>query len=113
MDLAKPATSPMFASAPLTLADGPTFEDPTLYRSTIGSLQYLSLTCPDVAYAVNIRAVKRILRYLKHTAHLGLHIKPFPEYTLHAFTDTDWAGCPNDRRSTRGFCIFLGSNLLS
>ncbi|KAF5455583.1 hypothetical protein F2P56_025143 [Juglans regia] len=126
MDLAKPVTSPMSASVKLTLADGPDFEDPTLYRSTVGSLQYLSLTRPDVAYAVNKvcqfmhtpktphwQAVKRILRYLKHTAHLGLHIKPSSDYSLHAFTDADWAGCPDDRRSTGGFCIFLGPNLVS
>ncbi|XP_042982037.1 uncharacterized protein LOC122311522 isoform X1 [Carya illinoinensis] len=126
MDLAKPVSSPMAFSTRLSLTDGPDFSDPTLYRSTVGSLQYLSLTRPDIAFAVNKicqfmhapklphwQAVKRILRYLKQTAHYGLHIQPSSTYTLQAFSDADWAGCPDDRRSTGGFCIFLGPNLIS
>jgi hypothetical protein len=57
--------------------------------------------------------VKRILRYLKGTIDFGLHIYPTAATTLIAYTDADWAGCPNTRRSTSGFCIFLGDNLIS
>lgn len=126
MDLAKPVQSPMAASTHLSFTDGPAFSDPTLYRSTVGSLQYLSLTRADVAFVVSkvcqfihnpklphVQVVKRILRYLKHTAHYGLHIRPSPSYNLHAFSDADWAGCPDDHRSTGGYCVFLRSNIVS
>lgn len=82
MDASKPVTSPMSASVKLSLNDGPLFDKPTLYRNTIGSLQYLSLTCPDIAYSINKvcqfmhnptvphwQAVKRILRYLKNIVY--------------------------------------------
>ena len=58
-------------------------------------------------------AVKRILRYLKQTISLGFLICRLSSSTLHAFSDLDWVGCLDDRRSTGSYCVFLGSNLLS
>lgn len=58
-------------------------------------------------------AVKRILRYLKGTISCGLHIRKDHHFILHGFSDADWAGNPDDRRSVSGFALFLGSNLLS
>ncbi|KAJ0575718.1 putative RNA-directed DNA polymerase [Helianthus annuus] len=69
-------------------------------------------------------AVKQILRYLQGTVDYGLFIKHDSETLLHAYTDfafnvvnafsdVDWAGCPDDRRCMGGFAIYLGSNLLS
>jgi hypothetical protein len=126
MTLAKPLTSPMAASASLSKFAGITLTDATLYRSTVGALQYLAITRPDIAFAVNKcsqfmhdprdvhwTAVKRILRYLKHTITHGLLIQPCHNFQLVAFSDADWAGCPDDRKSTSGFCTFLGPNLLS
>ena len=57
--------------------------------------------------------LKRILRYLKGTLDLGLtlHISSSPK--LIAYSDADWAGCPDTRRSTSGFCMFFGDNLIS
>ncbi|KAB2632865.1 hypothetical protein D8674_029112 [Pyrus ussuriensis x Pyrus communis] len=57
-------------------------------------------------------AVKRILRYLKGTLNFGLWLTKGPQY-LTAWSDADWAGCPVDRRSTSGYCVFLGPNLIS
>jgi hypothetical protein len=59
------------------------------------------------------QSVKRLLRYLKQTIHFGLRIQPSSTTVLQGFTDADWAGDRDDRRSTGGYCIFLGSNLVS
>jgi hypothetical protein len=57
-------------------------------------------------------AAMRVLHYLKHTAAHGLlHTKG--QLQLQAFCDSDWAGCPDDRRSTSGYGIFLGNRLVS
>ena len=58
-------------------------------------------------------AVKRIIRYVKGTIHLGLKIGRSKSMLVSAFSDANWAGCPDDRRSTGGFAVFLGSNLIS
>ncbi|CAJ2640052.1 unnamed protein product [Trifolium pratense] len=110
----------------IELSDDHEFVDPTEYRSLCGSLQYLTFTRPDITHAVNIvcqhfqnptkkdmRAVKRILRYIKGTLTHGLRYLSQSSLTLNAFCDADWAGCPTTRRSTTGYCIFLGSNCIS
>lgn len=123
----KPVTTPMVASEKLAAQGGeplgPT--DVTQYRSIVGALQYLTLTRPDICFAVNKVcqflhmpttthriAVKRILRYLKSTLGLGLNIHRSLSTLVSAFSDADWAGCIDDRRSTGGFAVFLGSNLI-
>ncbi|GJY49959.1 ribonuclease H-like domain-containing protein [Tanacetum coccineum] len=58
-------------------------------------------------------ALKRIPRYVQGTLDLGLHLYASATTSLVGYTDTDWAGCPSTRRSTSGYCIFLGDNLLS
>ena len=57
-------------------------------------------------------AVKRIFRYLKGTLNLGLHLVHTPLIALHGFCDADWADCHDDQRSTSGFAIYMGNNLL-
>jgi hypothetical protein len=122
----KPMTSPMAATTSLSQFSVSTFSDVTLYRSNVGALQYLSLTRPDIAFAVNKlsqfmhdpcdlywSAVKRILRYLKSTIDHELLIKKCSSHQLFAYSDADWAGCPDNRKSTSGYSVFLGSNLLS
>jgi histone deacetylase 1/2 len=101
-------------------------EDVFSYRSLVGGLQYLTLTRPDLSFAVNkvcqflskpttvhYEAVKRILRYVKGTLSTGLRFQPTTSTVLDVYTDADWAGCPNDRRSIGGFAVFLGGNLVS
>ena len=57
--------------------------------------------------------MKRILRYVQGTIGLGLKIRKSNSMLVSAFSDADWAGCPDDRRSTGGFVVFLGCNLVS
>ncbi|KAM1941804.1 hypothetical protein ACFX13_029341 [Malus domestica] len=104
---------------------GTLLSDPKEYRSIVGALQYLTWTRPDISFAVNqvcqflhcprdthFQAVKRILRFLKGTVDHGIWFK---KGSLHltAFSDADWAGCVFYRRSTSGYCVYLGSNLIS
>ncbi|GJU39328.1 putative reverse transcriptase domain-containing protein [Tanacetum coccineum] len=57
-------------------------------------------------------ALKRILRYVRGTLDYGLQLFSSSTTDLVAYSDTDWAGCPTTRRSTSGYCVFLGNNLL-
>lgn len=112
----------MSTSTSLTALDGSAFEDPHLYRSIIGSLQYLWFTHFDISFDVNracqymhnpqlphLQIVKRILHYLKLTSNLGLHFFPISSFTLSTFSDFDWVEYPNNRKSTCGLCVYFGS----
>jgi hypothetical protein len=123
---AKPVTTPMASSTNLSAFDGEPFPDHTLFRSTVGALQYLSLTRPDIAFCVNKlsqfmhkptllhwQSVKRLLWYLKFTIQFGIQIYCNSDTSIHAFSDADWAGSKDDRRSIGSYCVFLGRNLIS
>jgi hypothetical protein len=127
MHKCKPVKTPLVLSDKLSITGGTPLsdEDATKYRSLVGGLQYLTLTHPDVSFAVNkvcyffhapsdlhLAAVKRILRYIQGTLSIGLKFHS-SSLKLSAFSDADWAGCPDDRRSTGGFAVYLGSNLVS
>lgn len=124
----KPVSTPLSTSEKLSVYEGDLLGpiDASRYRSIVGALQYLTLTRPDIAFPVNKVcqflhapttlhwvAVKRILRYLKSCARLGLKINKSFSSLVSAYSDADWAGCPDDRRSTGGFAVFLGNNLVS
>jgi hypothetical protein len=91
----------------------------------VGALQYLTLTRPDLAFAVNkvcqfLHAptdehwdnVKRILRYVKGSMKIGLKIARNNSLLVSAFSYADWTGCLDDRRSTGGYAVFVGTNLI-
>jgi hypothetical protein len=86
--------------------------DATGYRSIVGGLQYLTLTRPDLAFSVNkvcqylhspttlhLAAVKRIMRYVKGMIGMGLQIVKLSSMLVSGFSDADWVGCLDDRRS--------------
>ncbi|KAM1882020.1 hypothetical protein ACFX13_003569 [Malus domestica] len=125
MATAKPVHTPDVSGRRLSLQDGDPLPDPTEYRSVVSVLQYLTLTRPDIAFAVNQvcqfmhqptsihwLAIKRILRYLVGTSSHGITYKP-GSIILTAYSDADYAGNPDDRHSTSGYCIYIGSNLVS
>ncbi|KAJ0809861.1 putative RNA-directed DNA polymerase [Helianthus annuus] len=122
----KPCATPVDLSSKLSAIDGPLFHDPTLYRSLAGALQYLTFTRPDISYAVqqvclfmheprepHYAFMKRILRYLQGMIDYGIRMVKSTTHSLIAYSDADWGGCPDSRRSTSGYCVFLGDNLLS
>ena len=128
MQLCKPVHTPLSTTEKLSIDEGTRLgtEDSTRYRSIVGALQYLTLTRPDISFSVNKvcqflhspttshwEAVKRILRYIKGTIGYGFKIRKSDSMLVSAFADADWARCPDDRRSTGGFAVFLGSNLVS
>ncbi|KAH9762092.1 retrovirus-related pol polyprotein from transposon RE1 [Citrus sinensis] len=121
-----PCSTPMLSRVAFTKADGEPFSDVTLYRSTIGALQYATLTRPEIAFSVNKlsqflssstvthwQACKRILRYLKGTVSLGLQFYNHGSLHVDCFSDADWAGDRDDRRSVAGYCVYMGPNLVS
>ena len=96
------------------------------YRFMIGSLLYLTASRPNIMFSVcicarfqanpmeaNLVAVKRILRYLKHTSSIGLWYPKGPRFQLVGYSDSDYAGCKVDRKSTSGGCHLLGRSLVS
>ena len=61
----------------------------------------------------HLAALKRILRYVRGTLTMGLLIRPSTQADLVVYFDADWAGCPDTCRSTSGYAVFLGDNLVS
>ncbi|KAF5477766.1 hypothetical protein F2P56_004381 [Juglans regia] len=122
---AKPAKTPIPAGTKQSQHDGDHLDNATEYRHLVGALQYCVLTRPDIAFSVNQlfqfmhnpttihwAAAKRVLRYLKCTIQQDLCFST-GSLQLNAYTDSNWAGNPNDRRSTTGYAIFLGPCLIS
>jgi hypothetical protein len=122
----KPCPTPVDTKPKMSAKSSTPFEDPSLYRSLAGALQYLTFTRPDISYAVqqiclfmhnpmddHMHALRRILRYIQGTREYGLQLYSSSTSSLIAYTDADWGGCPDTRRSTSGYCVFLGDNLLS
>nr|XP_020163317.1 uncharacterized mitochondrial protein AtMg00810-like [Aegilops tauschii subsp. strangulata] len=128
MQACKPSPTPLSSTEQLSLAEGELLnqEDSTRYRSIVGALQYLTLARPDISFAVNKvcqflhasttahwTTAKRILRYVKNAPDIGLTFSKSSSTLVSVFSNSDWAGCPDDRRSTGGFAIFYRPNLIS
>jgi hypothetical protein len=112
----KPCSTLIDTQAKLSEATGDPVEDPTGYRNLAGALQYLTFTRPDISYAMqqvclhmhdpwepHLVALKRLLRYLRGTVDYGLLLHRSTSSKLVIYTDADWAGCPDTRRSTSGY----------
>lgn len=122
----KPVSTPVDVNAKLSADTGDRVDDPTLYRKLAGALQYLTFTRPDITYAVqqvclfmhdprvpHLNALKRIIRYIQGTLSFGQQLYKSNIDTITAYSDADWAGCPDTRCSTSGYCVYLGDNLIS
>nr|XP_020160967.2 uncharacterized mitochondrial protein AtMg00810-like [Aegilops tauschii subsp. strangulata] len=112
----KPAPTPVDTKAKVSALEGSLASDGAFYRSIVGALQYLTLSRPDLQYAPrdsHWTLVKRILRYIRGTMSLGLTLTASASTDLVAYSDADWTGCPDTRRSTSGYCVYLGPSLIS
>ncbi|XP_059650701.1 secreted RxLR effector protein 161-like [Cornus florida] len=118
--------TPLKPNMRLTPSDGEPLHGGTLYRQLVGSLVYLIVTRPDISQVVHKVSqfmaapqsthfvdVLRIRRYIKGTIFHGLHFSRQSPLILHTYADVDWVGDPIDRRSTTGYCFFLGTSLIS
>lgn len=130
-----PVATPLDPSVRLSTSDCPTTEDDARYMKTIpyaeavGSLMYIAIaTRPDIAYAVGVlsrfssnpgtahwKAVKHLMRYLQGTKDLKLTYAPDPNATslFTTYSDADHAGDPDNRRSTSGFVVKIGTGCIS
>ncbi|XP_049374845.1 uncharacterized mitochondrial protein AtMg00810-like [Solanum verrucosum] len=124
MHTCKPICTPLASRTSISLLDGELLSDPSEYRSMVGALQYLTMTRPNIFFAVNVvsqfmhvthmHCINCIFRYLKGTLTYGLTLRASsPTSMVIAYFDVDWVGCPDSRRSTSGCAMFLGSNLIS
>ena len=122
----KPIATPMALNEKLQQEDGAEKVDGKIYRSLVGSLIYLTHTRPDICHSVSLisrfmsepsklhfAAAKRILRYLQGTKQLGLRYKKEEGSKLIGYTDSDWAGSLDDRKSTSGYIFCLGTKPIS
>ena len=126
MEYSKPVGNPMVIGCKLSKDDESLEVYHTMFRSMIGSLLYVTATRPDVMQVVGLVArfqstpkethvttVKRIFKYLKGTMEYGLWYPKGQDFTLKLFTDVDWVGSVDDRKSTSGATFFLGYCLVS
>ena len=122
----KPSSIPMDHSLHLTKDLGTALPQPKVYRELIGRLLYLTITRPDITFAihqlsqflsaptdVHLQAAHKVLRYIKTNHGQGLMYSSENEMCLNAFADADWAACKDTRRSLTGFFIYLGNSLVS
>ncbi|WMV28863.1 hypothetical protein MTR67_022248 [Solanum verrucosum] len=122
---AKPISSPTELGLRRILSGDP-LPDAHLYRSVVGALQYVTITRPEISYAVNRvwqfmqsptiahwSTIKRILRYLKGSIHDSLLLRPMSDSSLVAFSDAGWISDLDDSRSQDGFALFYRGNLIS
>ncbi|XP_014496814.1 uncharacterized protein LOC106758398 [Vigna radiata var. radiata] len=105
----KPCTTPFLSDTSSLYKMENYLQDPSSYKRLIGKLLYLTNTRPDYHF----RALQHVSRYIKSKPSEGLFFSADSPVHLKAFSDSDWATCPTTRRSTTGFCVFLGSSLIS
>eukprot|EP00253_Pinus_taeda_P007479 PITA_07479 len=122
----KAAVTPTVMGLKLTKEDSSKDFNPKLYKSIVGSLMYLTATRPDIMHAVSLisrfmerpkethwQAAKRILRYVNGMKGFGILYSSSENFMLTGYTDSDWVGSVDDRKSTSGYVFHMGSGAIS
>ncbi|XP_056688834.1 uncharacterized mitochondrial protein AtMg00810-like [Spinacia oleracea] len=125
-DLTKFAVTPLPINTKLLAEEGSLYDKPELYRTLVGKLNFLTHTRPDLSFAVqllsqfmhqprdsHVAALTHVLRYVSHTAGQGILLQAADSLTLQAFSDSDWAACPNTRKSVTGYVLLFGNSPVS
>ncbi|CAL1409881.1 unnamed protein product [Linum trigynum] len=123
---AKDCLSPADCKVQLRAKQGEPLTNPEVYKRLVGRLHYLIITPPDLTHSVqqlcqfqkdphteHLQAAYRVIRYIKHAPGQGLWFKSGTKLELTGFSDSDWASCPDTRRSVTGYCTLLGGCLLT
>ena len=126
MEYSSPNSTPMFVGFKLRKDDPSPDVDQRTYRSMIGSLLYITASCPDIMQAVgmvgrfqpapkqsHLVVVKRIFKYLKGTMTYGLWNPRNQNLQLTTYSDVVWENCLDEIKSTRGGEFFLGDSLVA
>ena len=121
----KPVDTHMDPNVKLLPGQGELLRDPGRYRQLVGKLNYLTITRPNISFLVSIVSqflqspcdshwdvVVHILRYIKGIPGQGVLYENKSHTQVVGYSDADWAGSPTDRRSTSGYCVFIGGNLI-
>ncbi|XP_021742804.1 uncharacterized protein LOC110708891 [Chenopodium quinoa] len=125
-DVSKTAKTPLPASVKLFADYGDFFPDLVQYRCLVGKLNFLTHTRPDISYAVqtlsqflqqprmpHLHALQHVMRYIAGTIGQGILLLANEQLKLQAYSDSDWAACPNSRRSVIGYIMLLGNSPIS
>ncbi|XP_019431293.1 PREDICTED: uncharacterized protein LOC109338488 [Lupinus angustifolius] len=122
----KTAKTPFEPTTKLQAHEGIPITDPSSYKRLVGKLIYLTISRHDIYYAIqqlnlfmnnpldnHYKATLRVLHYLKKSPSQGLFFSSTNSLRLSAFSVSDWASCLDSRKSIIGFCILLGSSIIS
>ena len=124
MDKSKIVCTPLLQNEKLSKVDKGEEVDPSYYRSLVGSLLYLTASKLDLMFATSVlsrymqspgqahlRAAKGVLRFVKGTHDFGILYTSDKNGYLQRFSNSDWAGCPDDMKSTTSYVFSFGSGV--
>ncbi|XP_024010192.1 uncharacterized protein LOC112085240 [Eutrema salsugineum] len=126
MQACKSCATPVDLKSKLSVNSGEPVTDATEYKSLAGALHFLTFTRTDISYAIHqvclymhdpkkplVQALKRIIRYIKSTLHHRIQLVKGSLTSFTVYSDADWTGFLDTRRSTSGYYVFLGQNIIS
>lgn len=119
----KPMTTPMEVNHGLLRDESPLCKEPARFRRLVGRLVYLTITRPDLSYAVHVlsqlmhkpreehwNAAMRVIGYLKGSPGQGIMLRGYSDLRIRAYCDSDYNSCPQTRRSLSAYMVLLGNS---